>query len=38
VRPWGPRRIRLVTHRHISAGCIATAASAFGQVARDLLG
>jgi threonine aldolase len=38
VRPWGPRRIRLVTHRHITGTCIDTAAKAFRQAAHDLLG
>ncbi len=38
IRPWGPRRIRLVTHRHIGAACIDTAAEGFRQAARALLG
>lgn len=38
IRPWGPRRIRLVTHRHITAACVDAAAAAFRQAASDLLG
>lgn len=38
IRPWGQRRIRLVTHRHISEACIDTAATGFQQAANALLG
>lgn len=38
VRPWGPRRIRLVTHRHIDAACVDAAAAGFKQAADALLG
>ncbi|WP_438999025.1 threonine aldolase family protein [Variovorax beijingensis] len=37
VRPWGPRRIRLVTHRHIDATCVDAAATGFGRAAQSLL-
>lgn len=37
VRPWGPRRIRLVTHRHIDAQAVEQAVHAIGHVARRLL-
>jgi len=36
VRPWGPRRIRLVTHRHIGAACVDAAAAGFRRVAQSL--
>ena len=38
IRPWGQRRIRLVTHRHIDEACIDTAAAGFQQAAHVLLG
>lgn len=38
VRPWGERRIRLVTHRHIDSNAIDVAAAAFRQAAGVLLG
>lgn len=37
VRPWGPRRIRLVTHRHIDAACVDAAATGFRRAAQSLL-
>lgn len=38
IRPWGGRRIRLVTHRHIDAACVDAAAAGFLQAANTLLG
>lgn len=38
IRPWGPRRIRLVTHRHIDEAGIDAAAAGFQQAAHALLG
>lgn len=37
IRPWGPRRIRLVTHRHIAPADIDAAALGFQLAARSLL-
>lgn len=37
IRPWGARRIRLVTHRHIDASAVDTAAAGFGRAAESLL-
>jgi len=37
VRPWGPHRIRLVTHRHIDAASVDAAASGFRRAAQSLL-
>lgn len=36
IRPWGERRIRLVTHRHIDAHSINTAIAQFQQAASTL--
>ncbi|WP_245598103.1 threonine aldolase family protein [Ottowia thiooxydans] len=38
IRPWGQRRIRLVTHRHINSASIAAAAAGFEKAASELLG
>lgn len=37
VRPWGPRRIRLVTHRHIDGASVDAAAAGFRRAAESLL-
>lgn len=37
IRPWGPRRIRLVTHRHIDSADIDAAAAGFAKAAGKLL-
>lgn len=37
IRPWGARRLRLVTHRHIDANAVRTAAAGFRRAAASLL-
>jgi threonine aldolase len=37
IRPWGARRIRLVTHRHIDANSVNTAVAGFRRAAESLL-
>jgi len=37
IRPWGARRIRLVTHRHIDANAVNTAAAGFRRAGQSLL-
>ncbi|MET4578209.1 GntG family PLP-dependent aldolase [Ottowia thiooxydans] len=38
IRPWGLRRIRLVTHRHIDSAGVAAAITGFEKAATELIG